>query len=370
ELRPDVILTEESWDRFRSYAQRVRALTYGPDYITGSGSISTGLILRTLAAHPEGRFLPHLRDLRWYFDDHGLSDLNVLAFCSPSLQRMQLRIDAFPFPVTAVKRLLSSLTSSLKDLKSFKFAADATLKEAAELERPLINLIRNQPGLQELELRGSIPNSDLVVELCQVVPRLHTFNGELYDFTREEFLATLAVIAQGWPSLRCIGIVYGQETEDVFDGADIEALLQLSDLEDVKIWLDCPLKLKISDIQHMGQAWRQLKSLILSYKQPGIPLSRLITFANSFLSLELLFATFDWDSEPPSAMDVPCRFASLRILTILGAEAIINIDMLRIAEFLSMICGPRVKIRVSRFGLDSLDLFDVDEAWSSPYDEG
>ncbi|KAG8984316.1 hypothetical protein FRB90_005403, partial [Tulasnella sp. 427] len=165
---------------------------------------------------------------------------------------MRLRIDAFPLPVTAVKRLLSALTSSVRGLKSFKFSADATL-EAAELKRPLINLIRNQTQLQELELLDLIRNPDLVVELCQVIPRLQTFNGELHDFTREEFRATLAVVAQGWPSLRCLGIVHNQEMEEVFDGADIEALLQLSDLEDVKIGLDCHLTLSISDIQHMGQ---------------------------------------------------------------------------------------------------------------------
>ncbi|KAG8981387.1 hypothetical protein FRB90_007290 [Tulasnella sp. 427] len=274
------------------------------------------------------------------------------------------------FGVKFVQRLLSSLASSrLKGLKCFKYVADLDRRQDAQLEQSLKTFILSQRGLEELELLSyQIQNTDFIMDLCEAFPLLHNFCGNLSYFTREQFRATLTVLANGWPALRRIGIARtGFEDrslrEETMEPGDIAALARLPGVEDARFWFDCHFKLDINDIRHMGEAWSRLKSLVLSAWQPNPPLSHLIPFANSFPVIEQLIAPFDCNSPLPLAIDVSARFSTLKTLWILDAVIEANTDGSLIAEFLSMVCGPNVKIQMTEDVMDLPQMFEERRDW-------
>lgn len=124
---------------------------------------------------------------------------------------------------------------------------------------------------------------------------------------------------------------------------DIEPLLQLSVVERIYLWLDADVRFEVRDIQLMGQTWRRLKALLLYGGPPIGPLSRLVTFAESFPVLEHLVGDFDYTGQIPRANDVMVRFKSLHKLT-LADVTLDHLELTPIAGFLSIVCGPRVDV--------------------------
>lgn len=358
-----MVLTARSWALFKSYAARVRRLTY-EDNLFGS-AMSTGLILRALAVHPEGGILPNLRAAHWRVNEFGLN--HTLAFCPPTLERMSLHVSNEYASGDSVKRLLSCLSWSLQNrLKFFEFGTDFLPTQDAALSTALNIFLKNQRGLLELKLPFyRILEHAFIFEACHAAPQLRTFCGEVLDFTKEMFREALTALARKGASLRCVGLSrFGNGfKEETIRLADIEPILQLSAVEDIRLWLECNLELDVRDIQQMGQAWRGLKSLFLHPNEGrGIPLPRLVEFAQSFPALQRFAALFDCSEYIPTAYEVPSRFKSLRRLILLGVW-IADDAIPGVAEFLAMVCGPFVKVEIGRYGLDSFEIFDEEWDW-------
>ncbi|KIO26782.1 hypothetical protein M407DRAFT_7665 [Tulasnella calospora MUT 4182] len=224
--------TGRSWDLFKSYAARVRRLTYDDDDEYGA-VISTGLIIQAIAVHPGG-ILPNLR--------------------------------AF-----------------------FGFGTSLPVNDNAALSAALNTFLKNQSGLLEIRLPYyEIQDPATISAACQASPQLRTFHGEMLDFTKKTFRTALSTFARRSASLRCVRLIRS-ESEPRGESiclTDIEPMLQLSVAEDIRLWLKCRLELKSTDIQQMGQAWKGLTSLALHSGEPGIPLPHLVTFAQWFPALE------------------------------------------------------------------------------------
>ncbi|KAG8897074.1 hypothetical protein FRC00_004850 [Tulasnella sp. 408] len=362
DLDPDLAISAQSWDLFRSYAARVRCLTYRDEvYKT---AISTGLIMRALVGHPGGGILPNLREVHWHISGSGFTQ--APAFCPPSLEQVSLNIMDEYVSVDSVKRFLYGLSSSLANrLKSFRLETGFEPTENAALSTALNTLLKNQSGLLELKFPYyQIQDPATITEVCRASTHLRTFCGEVQNFTKEMFRSCLSALAERGTSLRCIwlsrsGSPFEEETICL---ADIEPMLQLPVVEDIRLWTECKLELEARDIQHMGQAWKGLKSLILCPSQGhGIPLPHLVTFAQWFPALQHFTAPFDCSEYIPTADKVSWRFKSLRRLTLL--DVWIHDDIRWMAEFLAMVCGPEVKITIREYNLGSEEILD-DEAFS------
>ncbi|KAG9050180.1 hypothetical protein FS837_007078 [Tulasnella sp. UAMH 9824] len=363
DLRSDVVLTARSWALFKSYAARVRRLNYEDN--ESYPFMSTGLILRALAVHPEGGILPNLRAAYWRVNELGLN--HTLAFCPPTLERMSLQVTSEYASVESVERLLSCLSSSLQNrLKFFEFGTTFQPTQDATLSTALKTFLKNQCGLLGLKLPFyPIQEHAAIFETCHAAPQLRTFCGEVLDFTKEMLREAFSELARKGASLRCIGLSrsgagFGEETIRL---ADVEPLLQLSAIEDIRLWFECNLELEVRDIQQMGQAWKGLTSLFLySSEGQGIPIARLVAFAEWFPALQRFAADFDCSKYIPTAYEVPCRFKRLRRLILLGVW-IADDATSRIAEFLAMVCGPNVNVAVGLYGLDSFEIFDEEWDW-------
>lgn len=358
----------QSWDIFRSYARRVQSLTY--DEILGSGGISAGLILRALAANPGG-ILPNLRAVSWDLYVSGLN--HPLAFCPPSLERMSLYIDDHPSSVELVKRLLYGLSTSLANrLKFFEFGTGSPATKNAAISTALNTFLRSQGGLVELKLPlYEIQDPSTVSEVCQASLQLRAFCAEVYHITKDRFREVLGALAMRSASLRCVRLIWttSGSSEGTIRLTDMEPLLQLSVIEDIRLWLGCGLELEVRDIQQMGQAWKGLTSLILVPEGPGIPLPRLVTFAQWLPLLQQLAAHFDCSEHIPSADEVPSRFRNLHTLTLLDAE-IGDGQLSHMAELLVVVCGPKVEVRVTwEYSVDPDTFLHDPGLWKAGYED-
>ncbi|KIO26783.1 hypothetical protein M407DRAFT_23978, partial [Tulasnella calospora MUT 4182] len=183
DLHPDLAIATQSWDAFKSYATRVRCLTYEDD--DTDMAISTELIMRALVVHPHRRILPNLQAVVWRIYSTRLN--HALAFCPPSLERMSLDIAEEYVPVDSVKRLLYGLSSSIANqLKFFKFGTSFLPSDNAALTTALNTFLKNQNGLLELKFtRYEIQDPATISEACQASPHLRTFCAEVLGFTKE-----------------------------------------------------------------------------------------------------------------------------------------------------------------------------------------
>ncbi|KAG8897020.1 hypothetical protein FRC00_004923 [Tulasnella sp. 408] len=364
DLDSDVVLTARSWALFKSYARRVRRLTC--EHQEFNSSLSTGLVLRALAAHLEGGILPNLRAAHWRVNGFGLN--HTLAFCPPTLERMSLHVGNEYASVDSVKRLLSCLSSSLQNrLKFFEFGTEFLSTQDATLSTALNIFLKSQRGLLGLKLPFyRILEHAFIFEACHAAPQLRTFCGEVQDFTKEMLQEAFSALARKGASLRCVGLsrLGNGFKEETIRLADIEPILQLSAVEDIRLWLECNLELDVRDIQQMGQAWKGLRSLFLHPSEGwGIPLPRLVAFAQWFPVLQRLAAPFDCYEYIPTANEVSSRFQSLRRLVLLGVS-IADDAMPRIAEFLAMVCGPSVNVQIGLYSLESFEIFDEEWDWA------
>ncbi|KAG8948231.1 hypothetical protein FRC00_008685, partial [Tulasnella sp. 408] len=360
DLDPDCVLTAQSWELFKSYATRVRSITYDDD--EDDAVISTGLIIQALAVHPGG-ILPNLRALHWQVYEPGLTQ--ILAFCPPSLERLSLHIGNEYLEVDSVKRLLSGLSFFLANrLKFFGFGTAFSITDNGILSASLNAFLNNQSGLLEVKLPYyEIQDPATISAVCQASPKLRTFCGEIQDVTKKTFREALVELARRSASLRCIRLISEPHEEEIYL-TDMEPMLQLPVVEDIRLWLSCRLELRSIDIQQMGQAWKGLTSLILRSRKPGIPLPHLATFAQWFPALQQFAARFNCSEYIPSADEVPSRFKSLRILTLLDVW-ITDYQMPRIAEFLAIVCGPKVEVRIDRYCPDSGGFIDEVLPWQT-----
>ncbi|KAG8923295.1 hypothetical protein FRC01_012926 [Tulasnella sp. 417] len=368
DLHPECVLTERSWDLFRSYAVRVRSLSYVDDYY--SNGISRGLIIRALAAHPGG-ILPNLRSVHWRIYEPGLS--HPLAFCPPSLERMSLHLNDDEFLTDSAKRLLYGLSSSLAHhLKYFEFGTDSSSTDDASLSDALTTLLKGQSGLLELELsQYKIQDPVAVCEVCQASPHLRTFSANVLNVTKEMFRVILDALARRGTSLRRVWLTRtgGDLGNETICLADIEPMLQLTAIEDVRLWLDGKLELKAGDVRQMGQAWQGLTSLILCPDRGlGIPLRHLAAFAQWFPALQRFAARFDCPEDIPSVDEVQSRFKNLRRLTWLDAQ-IMDEQLPEVAEFLAVVLGPEVELRLNEYGLDAEEVLDDMLPWEAGYED-
>ncbi|KAG8915524.1 hypothetical protein FRC01_003627, partial [Tulasnella sp. 417] len=361
-LHPECVLTERSWDLFRSYAARVQSLTH--DEVVPSDGISAVLITRTLAIHPGG-ILPNLRAVDWHICERGLS--HPLAFCPPSLERMVLRLGDDDSLTESAIRLLYDLSSSLANrLKYFKFGTTSSYSQDADLATALTAFLKTQSNLLELKLpEYAIQYPVVVATACQASMHLRTFSAQVHDVTREMFRVILGASAERGDSLRCIWLT--RTGYDLYDEticlADIQPMLQLTVIEEIRFWHEGKLELTAPDIRQMGQAWQGLTSLMLHPDgEPGIPLSQLATFAQWFPALQRFAARFDCAEYTLSAYEVPSRFKSLRRLTWFDAK-IADSQRFRVAEFLAAVLGPDVELGIREFGLDSFDALEEALDW-------
>ncbi|KIO26784.1 hypothetical protein M407DRAFT_23980 [Tulasnella calospora MUT 4182] len=343
DLDADYVLTAQAWDRFKSYAARVRCLTY--DDKQYGKDISTGLIIQTNAVHPGGIF-----------------SLTSRRYIGKSMKPGNEDLDA-----DSVKRMLSGLSLYLANrLKFFGFGTRFTIADDAPLSTALNTFLKNQSGLLELYLPSyELQAPATISTACQASPNLRTFCGKTWDFTKETFRTTLSTLARRSASLRCVRLIRAElepKKESIFM-TDIEPMLQLSVAEDIRLWLECRLELKSTDIQQMGQAWKGLTSLALYSGEPGIPLPHLVKFAQWFPALEQLAARFDCSEYIPSADEVTSRFKTLRILTFMDGW---NGQASRMAEFLVLVCGPRVVV-THKYGLSYDRFLDDTFLWETGY---
>ncbi|KAG9047299.1 hypothetical protein FS837_002607 [Tulasnella sp. UAMH 9824] len=281
---------------------------------------------------------------------------------------MFLHIENYYFPEGSVKRLLYDLSSPLANcLKFFEFGIDSSLEKNAAITTALLTFLKSQGGLLELKLPSyEIQDSLTVSEICQALPQLRSFSGEMLNMTKEMFRGVLNALVSRGASLRCVRLtVFSTDELESISLTDMEPMLQLTVIEDIGLWLECKLELKVRDIQQMGQAWSALRSLILFPDDGhGIPLPHLITFAEWFPVLQRFAARFDCSADIPSANEVPLRFKSLRRLKWFGAR-ISDSQRLRVAEFLAVVCGPNVEIGISRYGLHISEIPDEMSPWGA-----
>ncbi|KAG8987262.1 hypothetical protein FRB90_003494, partial [Tulasnella sp. 427] len=364
DIQSDVVLSEQSWDTFKSYAARIRRLEPADETV----EIAPGLLMRALA-HCETGILPNLQGVHWKMDGYFPILNHITAFCPASLRHMSFDFIRDNDDIAWwMERMLNGLTSSpIKHLESFEFKADVPRTSNIEDRFPcgnaLVNFIKTQPDLQDLGLLTfEIVDPTLIPSLLQALPRLCSFHVNMENFSK--FQMCLFELGQASPSLKRIAIAGPLTSEDeTLTKADIESLYQLPLVEELKLWLDCKLLLEVQDIQQMGQAWSRLTSLILySSTEPGIPLSYLTSFAQWLPLLERLAARFDCTGSVPSADAVAHRFNSLKLLIIIWDQNPPN-NSATLAEFLSMVCGPEVDLRVTSTGLRAADVLKGQWNW-------
>ncbi|KAG9041458.1 hypothetical protein FS837_012223 [Tulasnella sp. UAMH 9824] len=197
---------------FKSYATRVRCITYDDD--EDDAVISTGLIIQALTVHPGG-ILPNLRALHWQVYDPGLTQ--ILAFCPPSLERLSLHVGNEYLEVDSVKRLLSGLSFYLANrLKFFGFGTAFSISDNGALSASLNAFLNSQSGLLEVKLPYyEIQDPATISAVCRASPQLRTFCGEVQDVTKKILLAVLNELAGRSASLRCVRLISESHEEEI-----------------------------------------------------------------------------------------------------------------------------------------------------------
>ncbi|KAG9047298.1 hypothetical protein FS837_002606 [Tulasnella sp. UAMH 9824] len=280
---------------------------------------------------------------------------------------MSIYVEDYPSSVESVKMFLNGLSTSLANrLKFFEFGTSCPPSTNAALATALNTFLRSQSGLVELKLPFyEIQDPSTVSEVCQASLQLRAFCAEVHSITKDMFREVLGTLAMRSASLQCVRLIWPtiRSTEGPIRLTDMDPVLQLSAIEDIRLWLGCGLELEVRDIQQMGQAWNGLTSLILLPEGPGIPLPRLVTLAQWLPLLQQLAAHFDCSEHIPSADDVPSRFGSLHRLTLLDVE-LEDWQMPLMAELLVVVCGPKVEVRFTRvYSLDPGTFLDDLRLW-------
>ncbi|KAG9050186.1 hypothetical protein FS837_007084 [Tulasnella sp. UAMH 9824] len=372
DLRPDVVVTEGTWEVFKGYAKRVRVLA---QYDSHDALISTGLVLRIVSAHLGQTVLPNLREADWSLSNDDTT-YQVAVFCSPSLEIISLQIANDGIDVRMVQRMLVSLSSlPLPHLRVIRISTEYPRGTDALLNEALSAFIKNRETLSEMRLQAvqMTPDGGLLEAACSF-SQLRVLEGDLVGFTGTSFRSALEDLASACPLLEAVslgkgGLDTGIQGETLTFG-EVEPLLRCRRLEDVRIWGDTLESFQEDDIRRIGDAWPRLTTLIIgSRAEPsqdaGAPLLRLMDYAYHLPTLRRFACRFDCLGQIPSADEVTARFKRLRILGL--EESIIPSGRLTsVAEFLAMVCGPEVKFTSSVNSWFSERAFEDEDGWAEP----
>ncbi|KAG8897019.1 hypothetical protein FRC00_004922 [Tulasnella sp. 408] len=345
---PRTLPTAQAWERFNSYAARVREIVFDDDSSPFGHDVLSSLIGHLVEAHPRGAVLPDLQNLCWKTNDERTLGY-VLSFCPPTLERISLIIRGWDVPKVLVEQLLCSLSARPNLFKAFELDSRIFHSETATMAVALETFIRSQPGLLELRLpRYPIQDHASVLAACRTAPQLHTFSGRTTCLTKEEYREALGTIAKECPSLRHLMLNrWCDRLDEVVDAADLAPLFDCPFLEHITLWFNAGLELDDQGIRSMGCVWTSLETLVLQTEGFKItPMSCLVAFAESFPALRRLECPFDRSGGLPSTNEVTARFRSLRQLVLIGDWIQVD-EMPSVAEFLARVCSPEVQVNIS-----------------------
>ncbi|KAG8991663.1 hypothetical protein FRB90_001274, partial [Tulasnella sp. 427] len=149
-------LSSADWDRFASYASRIRTITSRED-------TNPEMVATVAMTHPSSRILvPNLRKLVWSFGEE-VYTTNIIPFLSRNLE--DLEMDFRGTSSTTASTILPFLVSQTPKLKRLVIRADILAVRVAEA---LAKYIRTTPALEELWLPPYDQNDAVVAAVSRL----------------------------------------------------------------------------------------------------------------------------------------------------------------------------------------------------------
>ncbi|KIO32408.1 hypothetical protein M407DRAFT_18718 [Tulasnella calospora MUT 4182] len=355
-------LASADWDKFWSYAERVRAVTV-VDRTGGSVHschLNPLLFLHISAALPAGNgvrpLLPQLTRLTFHCY-HPYGTTIVLPLISSTLRHLSISLFKTPPHTNKIaSTTFSTLTSTqnILQLDSLEvvisnvgsIATEAGRQAQTTLDGSLATFLKSQRGLQCLRLTPLYSNSPL----NQSFVHLSLLHSLVITCVLEPHHGSLTESVSSIASCTRLEQLFLRIEEPTSGGPlsffNIRPLLACRQLTLFDISHLYPLKLDHSDVVEMGKAWSQMESLLLW--TDDFPIQLLPSFATSF-SPRLRFLGLSLGLEgigsvdPLSHLPSGAKFSGLTTLHI--GETWVKEDQLEtFAMFLGSLCSPGVKV--------------------------
>ncbi|KAG8913922.1 hypothetical protein FRC01_004319 [Tulasnella sp. 417] len=355
-------LANADWDKFWSYAERVRAVTV-VDRTGGSVQschLNPLLFLHTssgtLTCNGARPLLPQLTRLTFHCY-HPDGTTIVLPLIGPSLRHLSMTLfKTSPYTSKIASTTFSTLTSmqSLLRLDSLEVViprsgpipTEPARQAQAVLDRSIAKLLESQKDLQSLRLTPFRPNSPL----NQAFVHLSLLRSLVITYILEGHRGSLTESLSSIASCTCLERLFirteERELGDPLSFFDIRPLLACRQLALFDISHLHALNLDHSDVVEMGKAWSQMESLLLW--TDDFPIRLLPSFAASFSSrLRCLGLPLDLEDmetiDPLTQLPPGAKFTGLTTLHI--GETWVKEDQLEtFAKLLGSICSPGVKV--------------------------
>lgn len=348
------------WERFASYAVRVRRLEH-IDFDTkgwrGYQALSPEVVSFLLTSTPPEYqpLLPALRKIDWVVRlDVGTLE-HIAPFLSTSLQKISLHIKPHGDLAPGISRIIAALRA-VPTLHLSQFFIDSSTPQG--LSEDLGAFLATQAGLTHLVLGPLLAKEDKLIRQIACLRDLRTLSIRLAVDSLEELSAALTILVDGCtlvqrltlrPRLQWIlpGPVPVSAAYSI-PFATINPILRWRNLQKLNLSWEHGFGIETHDVIEMGRTWRSIESLSLNHvgnHSIGLPISLLPVFAETFpASLTYLALSLKVYSSPSSEASLP-RFPSLETFY-LGPPTSIREDLeTETAQVLAQLCPPGIFIR-------------------------
>lgn len=349
----ETYLSKTKWDSFLRVAPRVRSLTFDVIGTFHRGVLNSDVpakLLHRLSTSSQQRdLLPALRHLVWRV--RTIENVRpVIPFVPTTLEHLELLVHVGDgLSDEEVLRLIGSVAEATPRLRCFRLSIAGRAPALAGVT--VASTIRQLTGLSRLEL----PNIETTTALLHVLTTLpNVVSLELQTLTAEEGLQSFSeALVAARPSLEVLTLhlpTFNPTHDSILPFPTISPLLQLNQLQCLRIVHARLVSFEVEDVESMGSAWPHLRVLHLSEGLASGYMMKsqiwvLQTIAEKLPNLEELgqcFSTIDI----PNPDEPETVFHKLRILDV-GYSRVSEEAIGSLAEFLAVMCPPGIEIKVS-----------------------
>lgn len=172
------VLGDADWNRFQSYAKRVRSLDFDETMTYQEDPDTPGLDSNVVAAlclhHPFGAvFLPHLQELKWTTDGSALS---MLPFLSGELRHLYIQMSTQT--ASTANEVFKAITHRTPSLITFMLEAQV---QSPSIDASLARWLQTTLNLEEVSLPANYFSSPLIRALGSL-PKLKKIEQSLTFF--------------------------------------------------------------------------------------------------------------------------------------------------------------------------------------------
>lgn len=281
----------------------------------------------------------------------------LLPFASPSLTKLTMFLWLPSMPPAAIRLLMRLSGKEFPALREFALTTSYTQGQDYEMSEAVTSFLAKQRGLEVIDLPYiSLEMADTLLAGLANHPTLLFFTAWL-PYTNEDGLRQfLDTLVGTCPDIRVLTVVptEGEREFENLDFQTIRPLLRLKQLKELQVFDRWSIQISDRDVWDMARAWKQMETLNLcanAYELAGtivvgvqgVPITRLLAFAEAFGSLKRLALCFSFEDDLPKADSFSTRMENLEILG--AGSSILPLEKSRaVGEFLGVLFKPGTKL--------------------------